>query len=952
MSLLDSIKDSVKSTASDIKSSAEEKVSDVKETVTGKIADIKGSFSELTSKGDSSKQNTGYDVYTEKNDDELNKSQNEKEDKIVEFMKNIAVGQLEKFKNLENLFGGLFNGIDWSSFLDPDKIGDTLKNWLKDKLKELGDKFLDALDDLKDKAIEFAKEKFENIMETVFDSIVIPDEVFLAGISAAYYTRGADLAYQNELVRRACIDHDYPKSLEWCHKQFKYSYVYKLDKGLCENDMRDAYTKGCHKVCNYIIGQVYKEYVSYKKRAKTLQKEYNLTKSESLRVELEELRNDIKSIEKFIIDSFKNMIVYSYPTLILDVLVGYINSYKDPDTGKPIFLPKYLGETDDVYGGKYFLTKSDLDVMAKPTRGFVQKIGEDLQDVRKVTLVNQKNIKSNIAPKDDSIANAITTYTPPPQDFVFEKHDPVNHIAVQNSYKDTYYEIIIRNAFIKLIYVYLSNYDIWGNDCMVHCHFYSRLKCLPKNPITDLANKMSSSKIFSMVKDVAFNESSAADFVNTMYDFLFNPSTFLNFGDVSGLTNLFYQNFPVSEGANNSVFVEINQSIDRVSDGFENYMKNNLSSLTENYIREYLYFEPETDFDEMVSKSKDTFMKSFDIVRTIIEESDTQSYYYYVKTVVNHIIRFIHENYFKLCHAGSTMDPDLPEESFEISKIIFSGNSYDLWETNFDYINYTTLYGLFFFYYNANTFKVTNEQPVKYKITPLRYKMTLRRLIRLIDGIIINCSFISKEYAREQDNTITVLIKDHSDVYKYIINESAVQSPFTENVVPINTGGIFSDELEFINTSLSLTDVPSQQVDSVLRTHDIHSKYKCLRETSKFILLFPFYYLTEDSYKTHKTDRTILDNSFGDFGLRNVTGFDEIMINGFLKIYEIMWNLFTNNLYDLNNLDIVENEVIDVDDPYIKNTVINTVKEVSGEDEYISHLKYKKMGYRLRLSKK
>lgn len=952
MSLLDSIKDSVKSKASDIKDSAKEKVSDVKETVTGKVADIKGSFSELTSKGDSSKQNTGYDVYTEKNDDELNKSQNEKEDKIVEFMKNIAVGQLEKFKNLENLFGGLFKGIDWSAFLDPDKIGDMLKNWLKDKLKELGDKFLDALDDLKDKAIEFAKEKFENIMETVFDSIVIPDEVFLAGISAAYYTRGADLAYQNELVRRACIEHDYPKSLEWCHKQFKYSYVYKLDRSLCENDMRDAYTKGCHKVCNYIISQVYKEYVGYKKREKTLQKEYNLTKSESLKLELEEIRTDIKNIEKFIIDSFKNMIVHSYQTLILDVLIGYINSYKDTDTGKPIFLPKYLGETDNVYGGKYFLTKSDLDVMAKPTRGVVQKIEENLQDVRKVTLINYKNVKSNIAPKDDSIANAITTYTPPPQDFVFEKHDPVEHIKVQNSYNDTYYEIIIRNAFIKLIYVYLSNYEIWGNDCMVHCHFYSRLKCQPKNPITDLANKMSSSKIFSMVKDVAFNESSAADFVNTMYDFLFNPSTFLNFGDVSGLGNLFYQNFPVNEGANNSVFNEINQSIDRVNEGFESYMKNNLNSLTDNYIREYLYFEPTKDFDDMLSKSKDTFMKNFDIVRTIIEEQNTESYYYYIKTVINSIIRFIHENYFKLCHVGSTRDPDLPVESFELSKIIFNGNNYDSWETGFDYINYTTLYGLFFFYYNANTFKITNEQSVTYKIKPLKYTMTLRRLIRLIDGIIINCSFVSKEYAREQDNTITVLIKDHMDVYKYIINESATQTPFTENLVPINTGGIFSDELDFIRTGLSLTDVPNQQIDSVLRTHDIHSKYKCLREISKFIFLFPFYYLTEDTYKTHKTDRTILDSSFGEFAMRNMTGFDEIMINGFLKIYEIIWNLFTNNLYDLNNIELVENEIIDIDDPYIKNTVVNTVKEVSGDDEYVSHLKYKKMNYHLRLSKK
>ena len=283
-------------------------------------------LSSLTGKTDGRSEesfNNAYDVYTEENDDNLNKTQNEEENKLVDFMKNIAVGKLEKFKNLENLFGGIFKNIDWSAFLDKDKLKEMLLNWLKEKATEIGDKVLQALDEMKDQLIEYGKEKLENIIETAIDSIMIPDEIFLSGLSGTYYLGGADLAAENEYCRNVCLMHDYPKSLEWVNKQFGYEYNYRIDSGLCKRDVRVAASRGCHKVVYYILKYIYdNEYVRYKNDYVRYKNSYDVDPSYENRTLVEETESDIDQIERFIIESLRTTIINSYQTLTPSILSG------------------------------------------------------------------------------------------------------------------------------------------------------------------------------------------------------------------------------------------------------------------------------------------------------------------------------------------------------------------------------------------------------------------------------------------------------------------------------------------------------------------------------------------------------------------------------------------------------------------------------------------------------
>lgn len=885
--------------------------------------------------------NNAFDVYTEQDDSELNKSQNKKEDEIVDYMKNIAEGKLEKFKNLKNLFGGLFNDIDLSSILDTDKFSQMLKDWVMGKLDALGDKFKDALMDLKDRLIELGKDKIKNLIETSIDSIVIPDEIFLSGLSGTYYVGGADLNANNGYIRRVCIEHDYPKSLEWCNREYGYVYNYKIDRSLCTNDINSAITKGCHKVAFMIIEKVYKdEYLTYRKKLKTKRMMYDVSKDPNLLTEITELEEDIQNIEYFIIDSFKGMIVYSYSTLIPSILSGYINKIVDPDTNSPLFVPKYLGESDDKYNGKFFITESDLDTMVPFVRSDLLSGVEDIFNSRKITFKNKIRRATNKKTGSD-LATVIAGDLATAPTIRFEPHDETAHKKLREDYKSDPQEITFRNSMIKLIYVYLSNHDIWGDDVMIHCGFYGRLMYVPRSILTETANTMYNSQLGSLVKDVVNKgEMSGVEYVQSVYEILFDPATFMNFGDVSGLANTFYRGFPVVGGSDNSVFNKNSESMDRVNSSLASYISENKKFC--DYINEYLYIVPNTFNPElMIQQASDQFNKIVGMYTTICQTTDSRSYYYHVKTVINKIIRFIHVNYFNSLTKNSQQG-DNPAEMYYLAKTFFIKNDYSGWESDFVYMDFETFYGLYMFYYLVNVFCETNTKDVQFptNIEPINTKLTLRRMFRIVDSLLITCSYYSREYSLDQDNTVSVFLKDYLEVFDILSDRGGVS-------VPNNTAKIFSDWVESLYNSIPLYADSDKSIDAQMRLASIDTKYTYLRESNYNLTRLLFYYLTE----TEIDNGVPIHDSTGDNkDYLNNKGFDEIY-DGFMSIYDIVWSCFTANLYDVDNMKKIESENVNIDDKFLVDSVVNSIPEYVDKNGYLTHINYRDMRYRIKMEK-
>lgn len=915
-------------------------------------------LSSLTGKTDGRSEesfNNAYDVYTEENDDNLNKTQNEEEDKLVDFMKNIAVGKLEKFKNLENLFGGIFKNIDWSAFLDKDKLKEMLLNWLKEKATELGDKVLQALDEMKDQLIEYGKEKLENIIETAIDSIMIPDEIFLSGLSGTYYFGGADLAAENEYCRNVCLMHDYPKSLEWVNKQFGYEYNYKIDSGLCKRDVRVAASRGCHKVAYYILKYIYdNEYVRYKSDFIRYKNSYDVDPSDENRVLVEDVEEDIEQIERFIIESLRTMIIHSYQTLTPSILSEYIGYLLDTETNKPIFLPRYLGETDIKYSGRYFLRKGDLDTMVSfVNTGLAKTVNDTVSaNTNKVTFKKSAVSKILNIGSDSSLANTLTLDMNA-SGVSFEPHDESKHKKIRNQHLSEYKEVTYRNSLIKFIYVYLSNKDVWGDDAMIHCHFYNRLKYPPKNVLSETANIMVNSPLGGVLGDV-FNtdEMSGVEYVRTLdaSGVLFDPATFLAFGDATNLINLFYANFPVVGGADNVEIQEDNMTMGDIETSFIEVMKKH-PSVDKSYYKEFMYIDVDNTSaqSELVSQARGVFSRIRDTILSVMDSTDTTSLFYKLKIEVNKQIRFIHEKYFNSLHFGSQQGTN-PEEMYDLACAIFPNKQYEtLWEEDNLYLDLRIVYGLYLFYYIANYFPETNKRSVSYinlVEQPLSIDMTLRRHFRIVDNIFLFTHYVGKEYAYNQDNTISVLIKDFISVYKYLRTKSDVS-------IPLNTAEIMKDELTYLENNLYLDMNSYQAIDAQLRVVDINTKYRYLRETNRFLSEFVHNYLVSDTYtnQTHNINGRTVHSSDPSKKILNRDGFKEIYANGLMKIFEIIFNVFMANVYDVNNIDAVNAENSDIDDSFIINSVLNSIPDYVSKNGYLTHLRYANMRFGISFSK-
>lgn len=874
--------------------------------------------------------NTAFDVYTEQNDEKLNESQNKTEDELSTFMQNIALGELEKFKNMENIFGGVFKNVDWKSFLDPEALKEKLLDFAKEKADELKDKALNAWEDFKGQAIEFLKEKLTSLIGTAIGSIFIPDEIFLSGLSGTYYVGFADLDANGGYIRKIVLEHDYPKTLKWLNGEYGYVYDYIVDRSLCSSDIRMAIKHGCWQVSFYIIDEVYNNsykpvYEEYKRY-----KELN-TFSDQYKTEFNSCKNKLNSIKRFIVSSIKDTIVYSYQTLLPGSLSSHVDKWMDLEKSEPLFLPKYLGETDDVYNGAFFLTESDLDRMVTKLDNAISLGLKDL-DSNKITFERKLVTKTIEAIKEANIANLSVGDIYFPR-ISFEEHDEVKHSSVREMYKTDTRTVKYRNKLIRTIYVYLTDSNLWGNNIMVHCYFYSLMKMTAENPLSDGLDMFANSPLSSFLKGIIpKNELSGVEYTKLIESsgLLLKPATLADFGDISGLLNLFFSNFPTS-GGDNKQNSEILTGLEESKDLLKNLLKNNKYK-TDDYIKEYLYINLDNkDIDTLLTDVDGVFNRIRNTITTIIENKDTV--YKEVYKLIGSIMSTIHDKYFNKKHAGSTDKGNLSDETFELAKAIFSKKEYT---KESDYLDLYILYRMYIFYYLADRFPETNTKDISFNTniaTPLQDKMTLRRMFRIIDHLVVFYHYLGKEYILEQDNTISVFIKDFLNVYNYLIN--------AKEFVPLNTVENIKTVVKKDKEVLGLTNKYSSEVDSQLKIVSMKTKYESVLWTNIFLSDYTFKYLFNDRY----TNIPYYDNThdypvYDTDKIINKTGFHELYMNGLMNIFDIIFKLFKNGIYTTNDLGNG-----DIEDPVYISSVLNSIPEYIDKRGYLSHLKYNPMTF-------
>lgn len=263
------------------------------------------------------------------------------------------------------------------------------ESWVE--LQKIGGKFLDNM-----------KDKFQGFL---LSRIYVPDTVFLAGLTPiALATGGKNLAYKNNYIRKLCFNHDMPLTLRFCDSLQKVKY--RIDNNKWYTNANNAAKKGSIGVAFYILGEVNKDYKEYKnsypfpkdydsKNQEKLYKNYTnqikenedalkrtddpvmKAKYQAKIKSLEELKGKlfytreleyksdpmypkitkmVEDTKKKIIQTFRNIIVYSYSNLDPIKLKLEMDKF-DLD-------PCVFGSNDKKYGKTGFISESHLNIMA------------------------------------------------------------------------------------------------------------------------------------------------------------------------------------------------------------------------------------------------------------------------------------------------------------------------------------------------------------------------------------------------------------------------------------------------------------------------------------------------------------------------------------------------------------------------------------------------------------
>lgn len=464
--------------------------------------------------------------------------------------------------NKLNKLADSLSGFDLSMF-NLDNLKGYLTGFLKAQLNTLKALGNDTLNSIVNAGTNFTSNIIENLAKDIKKTLFIDDKTFCNTIKALYYT-GGDLAYNNNYLRNTALKNDWIYTLKFCDQEYpiKYNIQYKD----LQKDIDSCSKNSCWKNLDYIFEELMKDYNSimldYNKHKNILSllKENDPNYKNEKEI-VDELEKTIYSYKEIMLNSFKNLIVYSYSYIRSSDIKHFFDKYPS------ILKPKYFGTTDDEYNNKFIINSSDINIMMP----FYSE--KELSSSDKATLNNienqtsvENNYTTNTNNKSEIIGsnlfnNALNNYMNKINDekgiltkealtrgsqSVIEKSRDVYTSGRKNQKRVIYKEknvsdyiedafksdkyILPRNQNIKTIYILLTNKSIFGENIMVNEDFYNRCKY---KSVSNLSNSIDKVKgmipTFGIVQGI-FDLTDALE--STIYNYeqsvessLFNPKT-------------------------------------------------------------------------------------------------------------------------------------------------------------------------------------------------------------------------------------------------------------------------------------------------------------------------------------------------------------------------------------------------------------------------------------------
>lgn len=231
----------------------------------------------------------------------------------------------------------------------------------------LSDITSDALTNLKNASVTMVGNVLEDFVNNFAATIYIPDNIFVTTIKSLYYTANADLAYNSSYIRNTALKRDWNYTLEFLDGE--YGITYSVNYSNLSQDVNTCAKNSCCKNLYYIYKHLYNWYKLAKFDADDAIRKMSAYESVGTTSDpqyiaetkvKESCENYMSMIRNLMVKGVHDLIVYSKDNVSVSQLKKFFNTFND------IIKPKYYGETDDLYGGKYKITLEDCKIMMPP----------------------------------------------------------------------------------------------------------------------------------------------------------------------------------------------------------------------------------------------------------------------------------------------------------------------------------------------------------------------------------------------------------------------------------------------------------------------------------------------------------------------------------------------------------------------------------------------------------
>lgn len=412
---------------------------------------------------------TALDAYKEGPESVKNKAAND----ITKDLESYADSVGEKLKNKFN-FGGILDKLN--SFGENLPFGDRLNALANEFLSAQIDKFKQALSESAEASFKalthLATGAIKKLIDAAITHISYNDVMYVAAITPLYQS-GANLSYMNDYARSTAIKYDFPISLEWIDSVLgiRYGIIDSKQRSKLMMLSSTASTYSCPDVFLYAWKQAKVEYDKsilpqiksyesrindqeqaikiYEKTIADLQIEYNKDVTTEIRKEeidnliglekqkintanetIKTLQNEKKKWDELEHNYFDNLAKY-FKKLLLGS-VGNLTHTKVYEITTTLGVkPAWFGDYDPDFNSRYTLTLGDVNTLAPfyNDSGFIKTTQNYLGDTR---LVQTSKIPKTI---------------------------------------------VLKNIFLKYIYITLNNTNIYGIDNQLSSEvLYERLQ--------------------------------------------------------------------------------------------------------------------------------------------------------------------------------------------------------------------------------------------------------------------------------------------------------------------------------------------------------------------------------------------------------------------------------------------------------------------------------------------